>query len=83
MLAACRLFFFFYPFFSGVFYFFLRLWFLFYFLMASRETFIKKGEGGAQPNISRVKLVEHLIPLPPLNEQKRIVERIETLFEQL
>ena len=58
-------------------------WFLFYFLMASRDTFIKKGEGGAQPNISRVKLVEHLIPLPPLNEQKRIVERIETLFEQL
>lgn len=58
-------------------------WFLFYFLMASRDTFIKKGEGGAQPNISRVKLVEHLIPLPPINEQKRIVERIETLFEQL
>ena len=33
-------------------------WFLFYFLMASRDTFIKKGEGGAQPNISRVKLGE-------------------------
>ena len=58
-------------------------WFLFYFLMASRDSFIKKGEGGAQPNISRVKLVEHLIPLPPLKEQKRIVKRIETLFEQL
>lgn len=58
-------------------------WFLFYFLTASRDSFIKKGEGGAQPNISRVKLVEHLIPLPPLNEQKRIVKRIETLFEQL
>ena len=58
-------------------------WFLFYFLMASRDSFIKKGEGGAQPNISRVKLVEHLIPLPPLNEQKRIVKRIETLFKQL
>lgn len=58
-------------------------WFLFYFLMASRDTFIKKGEGGAQPNISRVKLVEHLIPLPPLNEQKRIVAQIEKPFEQL
>ena len=57
--------------------------FMMYFLMASRDSFIKKGEGGAQPNISRVKLVEHLIPLPPLNEQKRIVKRIETLFEQL
>ena len=58
-------------------------WFLFYFLMASRDSFIKKGEGGAQANISRVKLVEHLIPLPPLNEQKRIIKRIETLFEHL
>ena len=58
-------------------------WYLFYFLMASRDSFIKKGEGGAQPNISRVKLVEHLIPLPPLKEQHRIVAQIEKLFEQL
>ena len=58
-------------------------WYLFYFLMANRDSFIKKGEGGAQPNISRVKLVEHLIPLPPLKEQYRIVTQIEKLFEQL
>ena len=58
-------------------------WYIFYFLMASRDSFIKKGEGGAQPNISRVKLVEHLIPLPPLKEQYRIVAQIEKLFEQL
>ena len=58
-------------------------WYLFYFLMASRDVFIKKGEGGAQPNISRVKLVEHLMPLPPLQEQQRIVAQIERLFEQL
>ena len=57
--------------------------YLFYFLMASRDTFIKKGEGGAQPNISRVKLVEHLISLPPLNEQKRIVQKIEQLMQLL
>ena len=58
-------------------------WYLFYVLMASRDSFIKKGEGGAQPNISRVKLIEHLIPLPPLKEQHRIVAQIEKLFEQL
>ena len=58
-------------------------WYIFYFLMASRDSFIKKGEGGAQSNISRVKLVEHLIPLPPLKEQYRIVAQIEKLFEQL
>ena len=58
-------------------------WYLFYFLMASRDSFVKKGEGGAQPNISRVKLIEYLIPLPPLKEQYRIVAQIEKLFEQL
>ena len=58
-------------------------WYLFYFLMASRDAFIKKGEGGAQPNISRIKLVEHLIPLPPLREQKRIVQKIEQLMQLL
>lgn len=51
--------------------------------MASRDSFIKKSEGGAQPNISRVKLVEYLMPLPPIKEQQRIVAQIERLFEQL
>lgn len=50
-------------------------WFLFYFLMGSKEDFVKKGEGGAQPNISREKLIHHLMPLPPLAEQHRIVEK--------
>ncbi|WP_227002920.1 restriction endonuclease subunit S [Capnocytophaga endodontalis] len=39
--------------------------FLFYFLMASKQNFIEQGEGGAQPNISRIKLVNYLFPLPP------------------
>ena len=50
-------------------------WFLFYFLMGSKEDFVKKGEGGAQPNISREKLIHHLMPLQPLAEQRRIVEK--------
>ena len=31
--------------------------FLFYFLMSQRTAFIKRGEGGAQPNISKEKIV--------------------------
>jgi type I restriction enzyme S subunit len=53
--------------------------YLFYFLIASKNDFVRKGEGGAQPNISREKLVSHLIPLPPLKEQYRIVSKIEKL----
>lgn len=55
-------------------------YYLFYYLMGSQMDFIKKGEGGAQPNISREKLISHLMPIPPLNEQYRIVEQIQKIL---
>ena len=55
-------------------------YYLFYFLMGNQVDFIKKGEGGAQPNISREKLVAHLMPIPPIQEQHRIVERIKDVL---
>jgi type I restriction-modification system, S subunit len=54
--------------------------YLFYFLFANRTNFVKQGEGGAQPNISKDKIINTLIPLPPLAEQTRIVEKIEELL---
>lgn len=54
--------------------------YLFYYLMAHRRSFIKMGEGGAQPNISKEKIVITPFALPPLAEQKRIVEKLEQLL---
>lgn len=54
--------------------------YLFYFLMASKSDLIKRGEGGAQPNISKEKLVNYLMPLPPLAEQNRIVAKLEQVL---
>ena len=58
-------------------------WYLFYFLMASQQYFIKIGEGGAQPNISREKLISYLIPIPPITEQMRIVEKLKTILNKI
>ena len=54
--------------------------YLFYFLMGQRRVYIKMGAGGAQPNISKEKIVNSLIPLPSPEEQKRIVAKIEELM---
>ena len=44
--------------------------YLFYFLQAAKERLIKLGMGGAQPNISKDKIINYAMPLPPLAEQK-------------
>jgi type I restriction enzyme S subunit len=51
--------------------------YLFYFLLASKQSFIQKGTGGAQPNISKEIIVSTKIPLPSLNEQHRIVLKLK------
>ena len=57
--------------------------YLFYFLMSQKKEFIKRGEGGAQPNISKEKIISTLMPTPPLDEQIKIVATIKQIFEHL
>ncbi|MDT7518961.1 restriction endonuclease subunit S [Rhodoferax sp. TBRC 17660] len=49
-------------------------------MKALKPYFISIGAGGAQPNISREKVVATVIGLPPLAEQSRIVTRVEELM---
>ena len=57
--------------------------YLFNFLLYYRSKFIQLGGGGAQPNISKEKIENTGIIIPPLNEQKRIVAKIEELYSCL
>ena len=50
-----------------------------WYLLASKQSFIELGEGGAQPNISREKIVAFPFAVPPLAEQHRIVSRLDSL----
>jgi len=54
--------------------------FLFLFLLSQREQFHSASEGGAQPNISKIKIVWTPFPLPPLAEQHRIVAKVDELM---
>ena len=49
-------------------------------LKALKSNFIGQGAGGAQPNISREKIVATVTGLPPLAEQHRIVAKVDELM---
>lgn len=57
--------------------------YLFYYLKEEKDRFTKLGTGGAQPNISREKIINYLIPIPPYNEQLRICEQIKSIFNTI
>lgn len=55
--------------------------FLLILLKAYRSRFINMGAGGAQPNISREKIIATTIALPPAEEQHRIVAKVDELMQ--
>ena len=54
--------------------------FLFLFLLSQRAQFHLASEGGAQPNISKAKILWTPFPLPPVAEQRRIVAKVDELM---
>ncbi|MFA5703256.1 MAG: restriction endonuclease subunit S [Advenella sp.] len=51
-----------------------------YFFIRIYEEIRKMAEGAAQPNLNVGKVKETLVPLPPLSEQYRIVEKIDAIM---
>lgn len=55
--------------------------YLFNFLMANRSKIISESWGMSQPNISQTYLKNFVFALPPIDEQKSIVEKVKDLME--
>lgn len=57
--------------------------YVYYMLLKLQDDMRKKASGGVQSFVSLSFLRDYLIPIPPLNEQKRIVQKIEELFSHI
>jgi len=57
--------------------------FLFYLLLHLRRFLLSSRSGGAQPNINQGLVANLDVPVPPPQEQRRIVAEIETQFTRL
>lgn len=54
--------------------------FVHYFVIHSKKTVFNLGKGSTFPNVSKDKIREITLGLPPLSEQNRIVEKVEDLL---
>jgi len=57
--------------------------FLYYYLLATKRELVAQAVGGAQPNISQAKIRAVSVPLPPLEEQQAIVDKLDRAFAGL
>lgn len=53
--------------------------YIYYVFIAGKANLIKQAVGGAQPNISQIKIKNTLIPILPLSEQQCIVSKLDAL----
>jgi type I restriction enzyme S subunit len=57
--------------------------YLFYFLSTQIEKNLELSLGAAQPNLSTEQINNIMLPFPPIEEQKRIVTKLNNLFTQI
>ena len=57
--------------------------YLYYFFLNHKDLLVAQAVGNAQPNISQLKIKNTEFPLIPIQEQKRIVTLLDTVFADL
>lgn len=54
--------------------------YIYFYFKFNYEVLRKKAEGTSQPNLNLNKIKETIVPIPPLAEQKRIVQKLEQIL---
>ena len=55
--------------------------YIYYALLWAKDGLVKKATGGAQPNISQIKIKQTLLPVPPLHKQEEVAHRLDVLSD--
>ena len=61
----------------------LNIEYIYYAIQANRKRLQEQSAGGAQKNINQKIVNELIIPIPPIEEQSRIVSKITELYSKL
>ena len=57
--------------------------YLYHYLQTKSEESIRIAAGAAQPNLSTAQIKSFIIPVPPLSEQQRIVDYLDSAFAKI